>query len=229
MQIQQFRSGLAVLTAAAFTVALQAAEGEGIIRHQPGGGPPVKVHGDVTKLEKMTPNVVQLGDLPAAAQEALRAYAAGATIERIVKPPIFYIVELTLEGTAKAFWVSEDATRCEGPAKLNTAEIQAVSTPVQWAALPEAAQRLVSSKFEGAPLGEIHRVNWGYEALLNREGQKSSVRVAEDGRILPRRQQAKGRPAGPEHRHAVEGGQERHEPAADRGPAHTNRPVKEQP
>ena len=129
-------------------------------------------------------NVVQFNDLPAAVQQALTQQAGNATVQKIIKSPIMYEVDFTLDGAKQNILVSDDATKTEGPRPA--ASCKPAGTVVQWSDVTDAVKNLVATKLAGASVDEVRRRASTYAATLDDGGKISVVCVAEEGAVLSR-------------------------------------------
>jgi len=128
---------------------------------------------------------VQVADLPAAVRKALDERALGDAIQRVNASPVSYMVELTLGGKKMAVWVNESGTALEGPGLVPSDAKEKLGATLAWSDLPQSVQNVVSTKFQGAPLGEIRKSQVIYTIHLLRGQEVVPLRVTERGQVLP--------------------------------------------
>lgn len=220
--MQKMTSVLTLAAVAALTLTrsvLAGSPGEG------GGEPQVKL------------KAVQVADLPAAVRKALDERALVGAIQRVNASPVYYMVELTWEGKKMAVWVNQSGTALEGPGPVPGDAKEKLGAALAWSDLPEAVQNLVSTKFQGAPLGEIRKSQVIYTIHLLHGEEVVPLRVTERGQVLPMRHGEGTAPdaeemqlrAQQEEEQAFLKGQRRHERPEERATGAPRRHSRESP
>ena len=124
---------------------------------------------------------VKMKDLPPAVRSTVQEQSKGATIRglstEVEHGRRTYEVEMTVNGHGKD--VSMDAV----------GTVIEVEEEVALGGIPAAARAAIEKAAAGGRIAKVEKVIRGkeiaYEAALRKDGKRSEVRVAEDGRLLP--------------------------------------------
>lgn len=128
--------------------------------------------------------VVQIGELPAVAQQTLKDRVKDATIEKIVQVPSYFVIKALVSGETHVLTVSGDGKAAEGPARLRQGDnIEGPTVP--WAEVPKAVRDMLAKKLPGAGVQEVARGPWLYRASLKLADRTFAVTVDEKGRQVP--------------------------------------------
>ena len=138
-------------------------------------------------------NTVQITDLPAAACEALTNVAKGASILQIVKSPATYSVRLDTKGQKSELRVTAEGkslrirSKQEAEARFEEERRLAQAGKLKTIPLddlPAAAREVITQKSNGATIEQIVKAPATYIAQIERTGEKTEIRVTEDGNVL---------------------------------------------
>ena len=124
---------------------------------------------------------VKMKDLPPAVRSTVQEQSKGATIRglstEVEHGRRTYEVEMTVNGHSKD--VSMDAA----------GTVIEVEEEVALGGIPAAARAAIEKAAAGGRIAKVEKVirekEIAYEAALRKDGKRSEVRVAEDGRLLP--------------------------------------------
>lgn len=130
---------------------------------------------------------ITLAQVPAAVQEAVKAYAAGTEIKGIEDSDVdgTKVIEFDIEKNGRS---SEIAFRPDG--KLFSTEEE-----VALADLPEAVQKTIAKKSEGAKAGAPEKVvqegKTSYEVVIEKNGKKIEYTISPEGKITGKEEAGK--------------------------------------
>jgi hypothetical protein len=133
-----------------------------------------------TSLAAETEDKISMDKVPAAVQAAVKAYAASAEIKGIENSDVdgTKVIEFDIEKDGKA---TEVAFRPDG--KLFSTEGE-----VALADVPEAVQKTIAGKSDGAKAGTPEKVvqegKTTYEVVIEKAGKKTEYTISPEGKIV---------------------------------------------
>jgi uncharacterized membrane-anchored protein len=139
------------------------------------------------------PNAIAWPELPAAAQKTILEKSKGATIQLILRTPAAYTARLDAGGQKSEVRVTADGRvlkiRSKREAEQQFEEEERLAragrlNTVRLAEVPAAARNVIVERSRGMTLEQIVLAPATYTVQLDQAGEKSALRVTDDGKAL---------------------------------------------